>query len=42
MPQPTQEQITQAVLAFINADTWAESKQVVETQRDLLLVDVTD
>ena len=42
MPQPTQEQITQAVLAFVQADTWAESKRVVETQRNLLLADAAD
>ncbi len=42
MPQPTQEQIIQAVLAFVNAKTWAESKRGVETQRDLLLTDAAN
>ena len=41
-PRLTPEQIDQAVQAFINAGDWAESKRIVEAQRDLLLTDVAD
>jgi hypothetical protein len=30
------------VLAFVNARTWAESKQIVETNRDALLTGAAD
>jgi tetratricopeptide (TPR) repeat protein len=39
---PSQEQITEAVLAFINARTWADSKQIVEARRDVLLTDAAE
>jgi hypothetical protein len=34
------ENATEAVLALIRAETWAESKRIVEIQRELLLTDV--
>jgi tetratricopeptide (TPR) repeat protein len=40
MPSP--EQISEAVLAFINADTWTESQRIVEAQQALLLTDDAD
>jgi CHAT domain-containing protein/predicted LPLAT superfamily acyltransferase len=39
---PSQEQLTEAVLAFINAQTWAASKQIVQTRRDVLLTDAAE
>ncbi|MDX6380977.1 MAG: hypothetical protein QOI57_2001 [Rubrobacteraceae bacterium] len=36
------ESIVEAVLAFANARTWAESKQMVEARRDVLLTDAAD
>ena len=33
----TNEQVAEAVLAFVNATTYAESKQIVEAHRDALL-----
>ena len=39
---PSQEQITEAVQAFINARTWAETKQIVEARRDVLLTDAAE
>ena len=39
---PSLEQVAQAVLDFINADTWNEGKRIVEERRDLLLTDAAD
>jgi hypothetical protein len=39
---PSQKQITEAVLAFINARTWADCKQIVEARRDILLTDAAE
>jgi hypothetical protein len=39
---PSQEQITEALLAFINAQTWADSRQIVEARRDVLLTDAVE
>ena len=39
---PTQDEIMEAVQAFITAETWADSKQIVETNRDVLLTDAAD
>lgn len=36
------EEIKNAVLAFINAETWSESKRIVEQHQDVLLTDVAD
>jgi tetratricopeptide (TPR) repeat protein len=36
------EETIQAVLQFVTADTWAESKRIVEEQQHLLLTDATD
>src|SRR5215217_341006 len=42
MPPSQEQQIAEAVLAFVNAQTWAQSKQIVEDHRDLLLTDAAD
>src|SRR5215813_9317432 len=39
---PSQEQLTEAVQAFISAQTWADSKQIVEARRDVLLTDAAE
>src|SRR5262245_15343776 len=39
---PSQEQLTEAVLAFINARTWTDRKQIVEARRDMLLTDAAE
>ena len=39
---PSQEQLTEAVQAFIIAQTWADSKQIVEARRDVLLTDAAE
>ena len=39
---PSQDQTVEAVLAFVNARTWEESKRIVETHVDLLLSDAAD
>ena len=42
MAEPTQDQIAEALEAFINAQTWAERKRIVEAQHDLLLSNDAD
>lgn len=42
MAGPSREQIARAVEAFINAQTWDESKRTVEAQREKLLTDAAD
>jgi CHAT domain-containing protein len=39
---PSQEQITEAVLAFINARTWTDHKQIIEARHDMLLTDAAE
>ena len=39
---PSLEAIRQAIFSFVNADNWSQSKQIVEAQQDLLLVDEAD
>lgn len=40
--EPPRRQISEAVLAFINAPSWDESKRIVEARRDELLTDAAD
>src|SRR6266700_3818058 len=42
MEEPSQNQIAQAVAAFLKAQTWEESKHIVEAQRSTLLTDAAD
>jgi tetratricopeptide (TPR) repeat protein len=39
---PSWDQIAKAVLAFFNARTWAERKQIVEDEREMVLSDAAD
>jgi hypothetical protein len=40
--EPDRDQVVDAVLAFINAETWGESQRVVEARRQALLTDTAD
>ncbi len=40
--EPSRGQIVEAVLAFVDAESWTESKQIVKTRRDKLLTDAAD
>jgi CHAT domain-containing protein/tetratricopeptide (TPR) repeat protein len=42
MAEPSRNQIARALGAFLDAQTWEESKRIVEVQRDKLLTDIAD
>src|SRR5262249_12308699 len=41
-PQPLHERVIEAVLAFVNAQSWVESKEIVEARRDELLTEAAN
>lgn len=42
MTEPSQEQIIKAIVDFVSAQTWEESKRIVEVEYDKLLTNTSD